>query len=428
MTHGPTSTIALMDPQETGAQVQPRPTLAPSDQERALESLLRRAREVDAYKEVPGAPNQSFQDWPLTLSSEVKADPSRFRFAGATPALRVATSGSTGTPTVVYRSIQEWKENARGVAARWAPLLPAGPPRVASLLDHNRSAAGALVEHVACELDATLARLMPYTPSGANWRQLAEAFREFEPTVVIATPGVLLDVEHELRVLGEFEAIRDTTATVLTLGATNTPAMRRRLNRSWEALVTDGSFGGTEPGTIATGCRLGHLHTLAGRGVFEVTQDSKTAIPLQPGVQGELVVTPTLFHGFILVRYVTGDEVEAFNCPCGLDGVAIRVLGRTDDRIKARGHWLGQAEIEEAVFRDEVVEDYQLVADLEGNLTRVEVSLLPGSTASGTTAAETIARSLGAQVVVIEAVSPLARTAGVVKSWVRTRVRREVTR
>ena len=428
MTHGPSATIALKDTQEMGLQGQPILTQAPSDQEQALVALLRRAREVDAYREVLGAPNQRFQDLPLTLSSEVKADPSRFRLEGTAPALRVATSGSTGTPTVVYRSIEEWKENARGIATRWARLLPPGPHRVASLLDHNRSAAGALVEHVSCELDATLARLMPYTPSGSNWRQLAEAFKEFEPTVVIATPGVLLDVEHQMRLLGEFEKIRNGAATILTLGATNTPAMRRRLNRAWEALVTDGSFGGTEAGTIATGCRLGNLHALAGRGVFEVTQDGKTAVPLAPGAQGQLVVTPTLFRGFILVRYVTGDQVEAFNCRCDLDGVAIRVLGRTDDRIKVRGHWLGQAEIEEAVFNDPVVEDYQLVADLDGNLTRVEVSLLPGSAASGSAAAEAIARSLGAKVVVIEAVSPLARTAGVVKSWVRTRVRREVTR
>lgn len=396
--------------------------------EPTLEMHLERARAVDAYTDLPDTPGLIFDDLPMTVAADVKSDPTRYCARVDGPAMRVSTSGSTGRPTVVYRSNAELTANARGIAGRWTPLLHAAPQRIASLLDHNRSAAGVLIEHVATELNATLARMLPYTPSGPNWPQFVEGMQEFGPTVIVGTPGVMLDIEHALRALGQFEAIRETTTTVLTLGATNTPAMRRRLSRSWQALVTDGSFGGTETGTIATGCRLGKVHSMVGRGVYEVLRDDGTAVPLEPGVTGEIIVTPTLFSGFVLIRYVTGDRVEATECPCGLDGVAFRVLGRNDDRVAVGGTWIGQAEIEHVVFDDSSVEDYQLVADLDDNLTRVEISLLPGCDTAATTVARSIEQRLGVDVVIIEAVSPLSRTAGVVKSWIRTRVRREVVR
>lgn len=389
---------------------------------------LRRASTTDAYAGRIVSPTSTFADWPITSAADVKADPLRYVTELTTPSLRVATSGSTGSPTVVYRSLSEVRANAKGVAQRWLTLLPTGPHRVASLLDHNRSAAGVLVEHTVQELDAVTARLMPYTASGPNWKQFVEAMFEFRPTVVIATPGVLLDVEHELRALGVFDEIRSGVATLLTLGATNTPAMRRRLSRSWEALVTDGSFGGTEPGTLATGCRLGNLHSMVGRGHYEVVLGDGAVVPLAAGARGELVATPTIFTTFTLARYATGDRIDAFACPCGMDGVAFKVLGRSDDRIKVQGRWVDQAEIEQAVFGDPAVEDYQLVADLDDNLTRAEVSLFGTPALRPGTTAELVAENLGVHAIVIEAVTPMARSAGVVKSWVRTRVRREVNR
>ncbi|WP_165497121.1 AMP-binding protein [Rhodococcus sp. ABRD24] len=426
-------TAAVAQPKIDGAspKVPPRGHDAESETARSqngpvdVEVHLDRALETDAYTGISGT---SFEDLPLTSAADVKAAPARYMTPLHTPAMRVGTSGSTGSPTVVYRSRDEVEENAKGIAERWSTLLPNGPHRVASLLDHNRSAAGLLVEHIMYTLDAVTARLMPYTPSGPNWMQFAEAVTEFSPTVIIATPGVLLDAEHELRALGVFDEIRSTATTLLTLGATNTPAMRRRLGRSWQALVVDGSFGGTECGTIATGCRLGNLHSMVGRGTYEVLIEDGSLVPLAAGVRGELVVTPTLFRHFVLIRYVTGDRVDALSCPCGLDGVAFKVLGRLDDRIRIHGHWIEQAGIEQTVFADPAVEDYQLVADLDDNLTRIEISLLPGSSPAGSTIAATIETKLGVDTAVVDAVSPIARTAGVVKSWARTRVRREVIR
>jgi phenylacetate-CoA ligase len=404
------------------ATVRPGPTLDD------VAVHLGRARLARAYAETLAGSTPSLEFFPVTPAADVKQNPERFLAGMDYPAMRVATSGSTGSPTVVYRSREEVRANAKGIADRWAMLLPPGPHRVASLLDHNRSAAGILVEHVMYESNAVLGRLMPYTPSGANWMQFAEAIREFNPTLIIATPGVLLDVEHELRGIGVFNDSREAVTTVLTLGATNSPALRRRLTRSWEALVTDGSFGGTEPGTIATGCRLGNLHSMPDRGVYEVIIDDGSIIPLTTGALGELVVTPLLFRHFVLIRYVTGDRVRALDCPCGIDGVAFKVLGRTDDRVKVQGRWVDEAEIEQVIFKDPVIEDYQLVADLDLNLTRVEISLMPDSEQVGEMASDNITELLGVQTQIIDAVSPLARTAGVVKSWVRTRVRREVSR
>lgn len=392
-----------------------------------LAAHLARAVATAAYGDLLNGRPVSFTELPLTSAAQVKAEPANFMLPLTGPGVRVASSGSTGTPTAVYRTPDELYANAAGIAARLdASMLPAGPRRVASFLSHDHSAAGTVIEHVMLHANAVLGRMIPYRPSGANWPQFAAAMEELAPNVLVGTPGVLLDIEHELHHLGAFGRIRDQVSTVLTIGATSTPAMRRRLTRSWQALVSDLSFGGTEPGTIATGCRLGNLHSMLGRGVYEVVTEDGTIVPLRAGFSGELVVTPTLFQHFILVRYLTGDRIHAVDCPCGLDGVAFKVLGRSDDRVRVGEHWVGQAEIEEAVYADPTVEDYQLVADLDLSLRRVEISLMPGVEDRGAEAA-TISRRLDVDTVVVDLVSPFARNAGVVKSWVRTRIRREVS-
>lgn len=398
-----------------------------SNHKSSLQILGERARMTRVYAHVCHLDAEILAAMPVTEAQAVRADPSGFipqrPVHGAT---RVQTSGSTGVPSYVYRSNDEFRINGAGVSRRWSDLLGAGPHYVASLLNHDRSAAAQLVEQVCYAMPAVLARMNPYTPTGPLWTQLGFGLAEFRPTVIVSTPGVLIHVEHELRSMNLFDDLRQSVTTLLTLGATSTAAMRQRLSRSWGALAIDASYGGTEIGTVATGCRLGHLHALPERAHLEARLANGEVVALKPGIQGELVVTPYHHQHLVLLRYATGDRVTAFSCLCGVEGIALKIAGREEDKVLVSDRWVGPDEVESAIYGDPAVDDYQIETDFDWRIHAVRLTAMPGE--ERLIDVQSISSALDAEVIVVPALSSFVTTGGVVKSWRRTRAVRRTRR
>ena len=70
-----------------------------------------------------------------------------------------------------------------------------------------------------------------------------------------------------------------------------------------------------------------------------VDQETKAAIPLTEGATGERVKTSLRWEAQPQLRASVGDvyQVHTDTCACGVPGVRIRVLGRTDDLLIVKG-------------------------------------------------------------------------------------------
>jgi phenylacetate-CoA ligase len=70
-----------------------------------------------------------------------------------------------------------------------------------------------------------------------------------------------------------------------------------------------------------------------------IDPETGSALALEDGASGELVLTHLLHRAAPLLRFRTRDHVEVRTspCPCGRTGPRIRCVGRTDDMLIVRG-------------------------------------------------------------------------------------------
>jgi phenylacetate-CoA ligase len=70
-----------------------------------------------------------------------------------------------------------------------------------------------------------------------------------------------------------------------------------------------------------------------------IDPESRAALELEDGAEGELVLTHLRHRAAPLLRFRTRDHVvvRVSLCPCGRTGPRIRCIGRTDDMLIVRG-------------------------------------------------------------------------------------------
>jgi phenylacetate-CoA ligase len=110
------------------------------------------------------------------------------------------------------------------------------------------------------------------------------------------------------------------------------PAMRQMIQEAFGCPVYD-NYGAVEVGRVAAECAHGRLHSFAFNNHVEVLDPE--GLPVAPGGEGRLVITPLHNRAMPLLRYDIGDmaSVGARDCPCGnplpvLDKITGRVIER----------------------------------------------------------------------------------------------------
>src|SRR5207249_7879947 len=102
---------------------------------------------------------------------------------------------------------------------------------------------------------------------------------------------------------------------------------------------------------------------------------------LEPGREGELVLTTLTKRAMPLVRYRTGDITALTDepCACGRTSVRMaRVRGRSDDMLIIRGVNLYPSEVEGTLLGVEgPVPHYQLIVDRRSTLATLAVHVAP---------------------------------------------------
>ncbi|MFJ1703856.1 AMP-binding protein [Kitasatospora sp. NPDC088346] len=269
------------------------------------------------------------------------------------------SGGSTGAPKVGYAPTGFYMA---GVHAHWQPLdrsdvfvnaWGAGRMWGAHFL------VAALADLARCQVVA----LGSVTPD--EYEDWLAFFVARKVTAIGGTPSVLRLWFARARAAGvKLPALRK----VLWLGEAWQPQLDEDMAAVAPAARRWGMFGSTETWVVGTNtpdCPADTFHPLPEQLVHVGADDLLDFTTLNPDM-----LNPVL-------RYRTGDAGRLVDCPCGLPGRAMRVLGRRDSVVQVRGLGLHVGELIAQVEREPGVARAQvLITEQGGRALGVDVLLL----------------------------------------------------
>jgi phenylacetate-CoA ligase len=274
-----------------------------------------------------------------------------------------SSSGTTGKPVIVpytANDVSSWAE----MMARC--LILTGVTRT----DRVQVTPGYGLWTAGTGFQAGVERLgaMAIPTGPGNTEKQIEMMTDLRTTVLIGTSSYGLLLAEEIHKRG----IKDRIELVRGIFGSERwgDKMRARIEELLNIETFD-IYGLTEiygPG-IAIDCpeHCG-LHYWHDHLLFEII-DPETGRQLQPGEQGELVVTTLTKEGMPLLRYRTRDITSIIpeNCPCGSPHPMIaRVLGRTDDMTKVKGVNIYPGQIDHVLqITEGACSEYQIIITRE---------------------------------------------------------------
>jgi phenylacetate-CoA ligase len=196
-------------------------------------------------------------------------------------------------------------------------------------------------------------------------------------SVVFAMPSYMIRFVQRARQLG-IEFKNDTALRLAIVGGEPlaTP-VRKRLEEETGIDFCD-LYGFAEVMGIGGECteREG-LHIWADHYLPEVI-DLDTFQPLEPGVEGELVITTLTKEAMPLIRYRTGDITKLFApgpCPCGRTHPKMgTVRGRVYDVIRIQGLKLLPSDVEDIILSiPDLAGEYRIVVDKRGEIDQLKI-------------------------------------------------------
>lgn len=281
---------------------------------------------------------------PLTEKDEIRAtrnesNPVGDHFCvGLSEVVRVfSTSGTTGLPSFIpltARDLQDWTRiSARSYSA-------SGLSRGEGLI--STYGAGPFVAGVT--FDSFNAIGVCHIPVGAgNTERLMIAIKFLKPSTIALTPSYALHLAEWARDRG-FDTRGSSIRRLVVAGEPGggEPAMRAQLERLWGASVTEVMGIGDIAASLWGECEEKQGMHFGGGGFvhFEVIDpESGRALPIEDGVEGEVVYTHLRQQAVPQLRFRSRDHIRVWTgrCACGRTAPRVRCIGRTDDMLIVRG-------------------------------------------------------------------------------------------
>lgn len=169
----------------------------------------------------------------------------------------------------------------------------------------------------------------------------------------------------------------------------------QRMKEFWGADIHEG-YGSTQAaGFSHVTCQHGVVDGNGNRGIMHGFEwhtlveiiDPDTGAPVEPGADGEMIITNLDIVGSPVLRFSSRDKARYMPhgfCSCGRpwDGVETGTIGRYDDMMKIRGNNVWPSAVDSAVFAFPEVEEYagRVFVDEAG---RTEVELMVALTPHG---------------------------------------------
>lgn len=209
---------------------------------------------------------------------------------------------------------------------------------------------------------------------GELQHQLAEVWRSLDqlrPKLLRALPQYLLWLSESRQASSSNRG--NTGGFAAPYGGLACPEMLRRISRLLE-MNTRNMYGTSEVGPIAVSCDDQHaMHILEDWFVVEVMRENR---PVKDGEVGEIVITDLSNTAMPLIRYYVGDvgRIVGRVCQCGRDTRRIEVLGRIQETVIHKDHWVSAAQIADTAYVDPGVSNFR-VDELSKN--NFELQIVP---------------------------------------------------
>jgi phenylacetate-CoA ligase len=248
-----------------------------------------------------------------------------------------STSGTTGTPTYIPLTAGDLENWVTGSARSYAASGVAAGARFVSTYNAGPFVAGAA-------LTAFDRAGLCHIPVGTgNTDRLMLTIERLRPEAAAFTPSYAA-YAIEWAEGRSFDLRGSSVQRVLVAGEPGggEPAFRARLEEGWGAKVTEAMGIGDIGPSLWGECEEQDGMHLGARGFVHaelIDPETGSAVELEDGATGELVLTHLRHRAAPLLRFRTRDHVHVRTspCPCGRTGPRLRCIGRTDDLLIVRG-------------------------------------------------------------------------------------------
>lgn len=327
----------------------------------------REVRSLDELAELPFTGKSDLREhYPLGLFAVPPGELARIH----------ASSGTRGKPTVVgytQDDLEIWRE----VMAR---VMVAAGARPRDLL-HIAFGYGLFTGGLGFHQGAERIGMTVIPASSGHTARHGLLLRDLSPAGLCGTPSFVLHIAETL-IEQEVEPARLGLRYGMFGAEPWSEGVRRALETALGCPAYD-IYGLSEivgPG-VSGECEARQGLHLADDHFLPEIVDPESGERLEPGRQGELVLTTLTKRGMPLVRYRTGDitALTPEPCRCGRTSVRMaRIRGRADDMLVIKGVNVYPSEVEAALLDvADLVPHYQLVVDRRQTLARVEVQVEP---------------------------------------------------
>ena len=290
------------------------------------------------------------------------------------------TSGTAGTPVRVPDTLWDWNAYAElsaealygmGVRRNDIAIIPFGyGPFIAFWV-----------------YIAGLERIgTAFIPSGGlDSHGKIALIKEFKATVLICTPSFAIHLGDVASTMGGSLAEDTKIRLVVVTGEPNLPNTKKIIKQVWDAEKRD-RLGCAEAGGIAFECPFcpGYYHIQEGFLLAEVI-DVGTGRQVQPGEEGELIVTPFYRRGMPVLRFRTGNVVrlaKETRCNCGRNCLSLEetengvVIRRSDTLTKVRGVLIDPLAIERTLIEfEQSIGSFQVLLENTHGLDEITVKV-----------------------------------------------------
>lgn len=288
-----------------------------------------------------------------------------------------SSSGTTGTPTVIYHTAQDLERWANQVARCLYMVGMRKTDIFQNMMSYGLFTGGLGMHYGAEKLGAMT------IPIGAgNSKRQIWFLQFFKTTAVHILPSYALLLAQLIKSEG-LDPKKDLNLRIMLIGAEpHSEETRRRIEELYGAKAYN-SYGLSEmngPG-VAFECPYQNgMHLWEDYYIMEVV-NPETGEPCQEGEVGELVLTTIYRDATPILRYRTRDLTAFIDepCPCGrLHRRITRIQGRSDDMFIFRGVNIFPIQIEKVLMNiPEVGNNYRIILEREDyrDVMRIEVEI-----------------------------------------------------
>ena len=293
------------------------------------------------------------------------------------------TSGTTGKPLRWLDTTESWS----ALIDNWVEVFTTAGVTHQDHIFYAFSFGPFLGFWLAFEAGARMGALC-LPAGGLNSEARLQVLLENKATVLCCTPTYAIHLA-EVAKKARIDLSKSSIRLIVVAGEAggSLPATRAYIEGLWPGARVYDHHGMTETGPITYECPAHpcRLHVIDRSYIAEVIDPANGSI-VEPGREGELVITNLHRTGSPLIRYRTGDLVRLADhhrtgsaCACGRSETALEggILGRSDDMVVVRGVNVYPSAIEQIVRTFPEIMEYQVKLSKKSPLVQLHVLIEP---------------------------------------------------